>query len=87
VNTYRRQPFLTDADVRAALREGIERVRQTLPFAIDAWVLLRKRPTASPVPTPHQLTSYPSVYFEEMAHGANTKAAFLAAAYSSVAGR
>jgi len=40
VNTYRRQPFLTDADVRAALREGIERVRQTLPFAIDAWVLL-----------------------------------------------
>ncbi len=40
VNTYRRQQFLTDSDVRAALRAGIERVRQTLPFAIDAWVLL-----------------------------------------------
>ena len=40
VNTYRRQPFLIDPDVRLALREGIKRVRQTLPFAIDAWVLL-----------------------------------------------
>ena len=45
VNTYRRQPFLIDPDVRSALREGIERVRQTLPFAIDAWVLL---PALSP---------------------------------------
>jgi len=40
VNTYRRQPFLIDPDVRSALREGIERVRHTLPFVIDAWVLL-----------------------------------------------
>ena len=40
VNTYRRQPFLIDPDVRLALRAGIERVRQTLPFVIDAWVLL-----------------------------------------------
>ena len=37
VNTYRRQPFLIDPDVRSALRAGIERVRQTLPFVIDAW--------------------------------------------------
>lgn len=40
VNTLRRQPFLVEADVRAALREAIETVRTTLPFAIDAWVLL-----------------------------------------------
>ncbi|MEQ6342582.1 MAG: transposase [Gammaproteobacteria bacterium] len=40
VNTYRRQPFLIDPDVRSALRVGVARVRQTLPFAIDAWVLL-----------------------------------------------
>lgn len=40
MNTLRRQPFLVDADVRAALREAIESVRTTLPFAIDAWVLL-----------------------------------------------
>jgi putative transposase len=40
VNTHLRQPFLVDADVRAALREGIERVRTTMPFQIDAWVLL-----------------------------------------------
>jgi putative transposase len=40
VNTHLRQPFLIDADVRAALREGIERVRATMPFQIDAWVLL-----------------------------------------------
>ena len=40
VNTHLRQPFLIDADVRAALREGIDRVRLTMPFQIDAWVLL-----------------------------------------------
>ena len=40
VNTHLRQPFLIDADVRAALREGIDRVRSTMPFQIDAWVLL-----------------------------------------------
>jgi len=40
VNTYRRQPFLIDADVRAVLRHGIARVRQTMPFKIEAWVLL-----------------------------------------------
>lgn len=40
VNTYRRQPFLLDTDVRSALREAIGRVRATLPFEIDAWVLL-----------------------------------------------
>lgn len=40
VNTNLRQPFLIDVDVRAALREGIERVRESMPFEIDAWVLL-----------------------------------------------
>jgi putative transposase len=40
VNTHLRQPFLIDVDVRAALREGIDRVRLTMPFEIDAWVLL-----------------------------------------------
>jgi putative transposase len=40
VTTFRRQPFLTDADVRAALRAGIARVRTTHPFIIGAWALL-----------------------------------------------
>ncbi len=38
--TYRRQRFLCDDDVRAALRDGINKTRQQLPFEIDAWVLL-----------------------------------------------
>jgi hypothetical protein len=33
VNTYRRQTFLTDADVRSALREAIGTLRSTHPFA------------------------------------------------------
>jgi putative transposase len=33
VNTYRRQTFLTDADVRSALRETIGTLRLTHPFA------------------------------------------------------
>ena len=40
VVTYRRQRFLCDEDVRVALRHGIEKTRQRLPFDIDAWVLL-----------------------------------------------
>ncbi|MBA2593527.1 MAG: hypothetical protein M3495_14930 [Pseudomonadota bacterium] len=40
VNTYRRQTFLTDADVRSALREAIGTLRLTYPFVIEAWVLL-----------------------------------------------
>jgi putative transposase len=28
VNTFRRQPFLTDVDVRAALRAGLAKVRR-----------------------------------------------------------
>jgi len=40
VNTLRRQPFLIDADIRAAMREAIKSVRTRLPFAIDAWVLM-----------------------------------------------
>jgi len=38
--TERRQPILTRPDIRQALRESIETVRLTQPFAIDAWVLL-----------------------------------------------
>jgi putative transposase len=40
VNTYRRQTFLTDVDVRSALREAIGTLRSTHPFVIEAWVLL-----------------------------------------------
>ena len=40
VVTYRRQPFLCDNDVRAALRNAIEQVRERRGFHIDAWVLL-----------------------------------------------
>jgi putative transposase len=38
--THLRQPILTNEVVRLALRRGIQRARQTLPFQIDAWVLL-----------------------------------------------
>jgi len=38
--TERRQPILTDPDIRQALRQAIETVRLSQPFAIDAWVLL-----------------------------------------------
>jgi len=40
VVTFRRQRFLIDEDVRAALREGIQITRKTKPFEIVAWVLL-----------------------------------------------
>lgn len=40
VNTFQRLPILTDAPVRAALREAIEKTRISHPFHIDAWVLL-----------------------------------------------
>ena len=40
VNTYNRQSILTADLIRQALREGIDRARQTLPFKIEAWVLL-----------------------------------------------
>jgi putative transposase len=40
VVSYRRQPILCDAPVRAALRGAIHEVRRSNPFAIDAWVLL-----------------------------------------------
>jgi len=40
VNTYGRQAVLTEDAVREALRQGIESARRTLPFTIDAWVLL-----------------------------------------------
>jgi putative transposase len=35
-----RRPILTHAEVRQAIREGISLVRQTMPFTIEAWVLL-----------------------------------------------
>ena len=40
VITNLRQPILTTEEVRLALHQGIQRARQTLPFQIDAWVLL-----------------------------------------------
>jgi len=40
VVTFGRQAILTNDRVRAALREGINEVRQSLPFTIEAWVLL-----------------------------------------------
>ena len=38
--THLRRPILTNEIVRLALREGIQRARQTMPFKIEAWVLL-----------------------------------------------
>ena len=40
VVTLGRRPILTYLEIRQALREGINKVRQTMPFSIDAWVLL-----------------------------------------------
>jgi len=40
VNTLGRQRFLTDVDVRRALREGIALARRMKPFTINGWVLL-----------------------------------------------
>jgi putative transposase len=40
VITHLRRPILTSEVVRQALREGIQRARQTMPFKIEAWVLL-----------------------------------------------
>ena len=40
VVTFARRRVLTDTDVRLALRESIIATRTTLPFEIDAWVLL-----------------------------------------------
>jgi putative transposase len=40
VVTRDRLPLLTHEEVRQALREAIQEVRQSLPFTIEAWVLL-----------------------------------------------
>jgi putative transposase len=40
VVTYKRQTFLCDEDVRLALRDAVDKVRDRYPFNIDAWVLL-----------------------------------------------
>ncbi len=41
VVTYRRQTFLCNENIRTALRNAIQEVRQKHPFTIDAWVLLQ----------------------------------------------
>ncbi|MCB1866396.1 MAG: transposase [Chromatiales bacterium] len=40
VVAFQRRPILTRPESRAALRTAIARTRETLPFVIDAWVLL-----------------------------------------------
>lgn len=40
VVTGNRNPVLVHEPIRQALREAIQQVREDLPFAIDAWVLL-----------------------------------------------
>jgi len=40
VNTEKRRPILTNALIRQALRDAIITTRKTLPFKIEAWVLL-----------------------------------------------
>ena len=40
VNTHRRQPVLTEAPIREALREAVATAKQVHPFKVDAWVLL-----------------------------------------------
>jgi putative transposase len=40
VVTFGRRPFLIDDRVSTALRQGIQEMRQSLPFSIDAWILL-----------------------------------------------
>lgn len=41
VVTHEGQPILTTEATRTALREAIQQARTTLPFQIDAWVLLQ----------------------------------------------
>lgn len=38
--THGRRPILIYPEVRQALREGINKVRQSMPFTVEAWVLL-----------------------------------------------
>ena len=38
--TRRRRPVLTEVHVRSALRAAIQQARTTLPFVIEAWVLM-----------------------------------------------
>ncbi len=40
VVTYRRRPLLIDPEARGILRAVIEEVKASLPFTIDAWVLM-----------------------------------------------
>jgi putative transposase len=40
VVTHRRQRFLLDEPIRAALRQAIQETRQTWPFNVEAWVML-----------------------------------------------
>ncbi|MBS3966513.1 MAG: transposase [Truepera sp.] len=40
VVTHRRQHFLLDEPIRAALRQAIQETRQSWPFKVEAWVML-----------------------------------------------
>lgn len=40
LTTEQRRPLLTQPELRSALRQAIEQVRQRYPFVIHAWVLL-----------------------------------------------
>jgi putative transposase len=40
VVTHHRQTILLNEDIRAALRVSVNEVRETLPFKVEAWVLL-----------------------------------------------
>lgn len=40
VVTHNRRPFLTNADAIQALRESITELQKSMPFTVDAWVVL-----------------------------------------------
>jgi putative transposase len=40
VVTHQRQKILLNEDIRMALRDSINEVRETMPFTVEAWVLL-----------------------------------------------
>jgi putative transposase len=40
VVTHHRQKILLNEDIRTALRASVNEVRQTMPFKVEAWVLL-----------------------------------------------
>jgi len=40
VVTHNRRPFLTNTDALRALRESVTELRESMPFVVDAWVIL-----------------------------------------------